>query len=65
MNDNAHMESFFHTLKTEQRNELFVSTDAALRNVIARFVDYYNHHRGHTSLDHRSPVAFEAVRSLP
>jgi transposase InsO family protein len=65
MNDNAHMESFFHTLKSEQHKNLIVSTDAALRNVIARFVDYYNERRGHTSLDHRSPVAFEAVRSLP
>jgi transposase InsO family protein len=65
MNDNAHMESFFHTFKTEQHHKLIVSTDAALRNVITRFVDYYNERRGHTSLNHRSPVAFEAVRSLP
>ena len=65
MNDNAHMESFFHTMKSELHQKLLVSSDAALRKVITRFVDYYNERRGHTSLDYRSPVAFEAVRSVP
>ena len=64
MNDNAHMESFFHTLKNELHEQLSVRTDAALRRVIATYLDYYNHHRGHTSLEHHSPVAFEAVRCL-
>ena len=62
MNDNAHMESFFHTLKSELHEQLRVSTDAALRRVIAAYLDYYNHQRSHTSLQHHSPVAFEAVR---
>lgn len=61
MNDNAHMESFFHTLKNELHEQLHVRTDTALRRVIATYLDYYNHHRGHTSLEHHSPVAFEAV----
>ena len=65
MNDNAHMESFFHTLKSELHGQLDVPTDGALRGVIARYLDYYNHRRGHTSLAHRTPVAFEAVRSAP
>ena len=65
MNDNAHMESFFHTLKSELHRELSVASDAALRGVIQRYLDYYNHRRGHTSLAHRSPADFEAVRSRP
>ena len=56
------MESFFHTLKSELHEQLRVSTDAALRRVIAAYLDYYNHQRSHTSLQHHSPVAFEAVR---
>ena len=52
-------------MKSELHKKLLVSSDAALRKVITRFVDYYNERRGHTSLDYRSPVAFEAVRSLP
>lgn len=60
MNDNAHMESFFHTMKSELHKKLCVATDSQLRNVIATYVDYYNERRGHTSLDHRSPNHFEA-----
>lgn len=62
MNDNAHMESFFHTMKSELHKKLCATTDNQLRRVIATYVDYYNERRGHTSLDHRSPAAFEAVR---
>ena len=62
MNDNAHMESFFHTMKIELHKKLCVATDIQLRAVIATYVDYYNERRGHTSLDHRSPTHFEAVR---
>jgi len=62
MNDNAHMESFFHTMKSELHKKLCVATDVQLRAVIATYVDYYNERRGHTSLDHRSPIHFEAVR---
>jgi transposase InsO family protein len=56
MNDNAHMESFFHTLKNELHEQLSVRTDAALRRVIATYLDYYNHRRGHTSFEHHSSV---------
>jgi putative transposase len=62
MNDNAHMESFFHTMKSELHKKLDVPTDAKLCNVITTYFHYYNERRGHTSLHHRSPAAFEAVR---
>jgi transposase InsO family protein len=62
MNDNAHMESFFHTMKSELHRKLDVATDRQLRRVIARYIDYYNQRRGHTSLEHYPPAAFEAVR---
>jgi transposase InsO family protein len=65
MNDNAHMESFFHTMKSELYDKLQVSTDAALRSVIGRYLEYYNHERSHTALAYRSPVEFEAVGSTP
>lgn len=61
MNDNAHMESFFHTMKSELHGKLAVDTDLQLRGVIKRYIDYYNEHRGHTSLGHHSPARFEAV----
>ncbi|NJN06217.1 MAG: IS3 family transposase [Rhodobacteraceae bacterium] len=62
MNDNAHMESFFHTMKSELNRKLRVTTDGALRRVIGEYMEYYNRHRGHTSLGNRSPVEFEALR---
>lgn len=62
MNDNAHMESFFHSMKAELHYKLDVATDAKLRAVITGYIDYYNERRGHTSLAHLSPAAFEALR---
>ena len=60
MNDNAHMESFFHTMKSELHKQLCVTSDIQLRAVIATYVGYYNERRSHTSLDHRTPIQFEA-----
>ncbi len=62
MNDNAHMESFFHTMKSELHRQLNVDSDHQLRQVLRRYFDYYNERRGHTSLDHHAPAAFEALR---
>ena len=62
MNDNAHMESFFHSMKSELHTKLHVKTDDGLRNVIAKYVTYYNERRAHTSLQHCSPTTFEALR---
>jgi transposase InsO family protein len=61
MNDNAHMESFFHTMKSELHRKLSVTTDNKLRSVIGRYIDYFNQRRGHTSLAHHSPAQFEAL----
>ena len=61
MNDNAHMESFFHSMKAELHGRLDVSTDARLRAVIVGYIDYYNERRGHTSLANHSPAQFEAL----
>lgn len=62
MNDNAFMESFFHTMKSELHGELDVQSAGELRRVVGHYIDYYNVRRGHTSLAHLSPVQFEAVR---
>lgn len=62
MNDNAFMESFFHTMKAELHGELEVDSVTSLRRVVGRYVDYYNTRRGHTSLGQLSPVEFEGVR---
>jgi transposase InsO family protein len=58
--DNAPVESFFSTLKTElsPASPWTDATEAEL--AIADYVTFYNHHRLHSSLDYRSPSDFEA-----
>jgi transposase InsO family protein len=58
--DNAHMESFFHSLKAELIHGERFATAAALRQALARYVRYYNHQRMHSALAYRAPVDFEA-----
>ena len=57
--ENAHMESFFHSLKSElTHGRSFVSV-AELRRALRRYVRYYNHERLHSSLGYQSPVDYE------
>ena len=58
--DNAHMESFFHSLKAELVHGARFATDDALRHAVAHYVRYYNHQRMHSALAYRSPVDYEA-----
>lgn len=60
--DNAPMESFFATLKKEWTSDRIYPTHAALDNDLFDFIEsFYNRKRLHSSLDYRSPVAFEAA----
>ena len=57
--DNAAMESFFGTLKTECASQPF-ATRAQARTAIFEFIEaWYNRQRLHSSLDYRSPIEFE------
>ena len=57
--DNAPMESFIGTLKTECVNSQF-ATRAEARLVIFEYIEvWYNRQRLHSSLGYRSPVEFE------
>lgn len=57
--ENAHMESFFHSLKADIVHGVRFTTDAELRQAVQRYVRYYNHQRLHSALDYRSPVDYE------
>lgn len=57
--DNAHAESFFHSLKAELTRGETYTTAAALRRALQQYITYYNTVRLHSALGYRSPLAFE------
>jgi transposase InsO family protein len=57
--DNAVMESFFSTLKTECATEQFVSRSHARSAIFAYMEAWYNCQRLHSYLGYLSPVEFE------
>jgi putative transposase len=57
--DNAHAESFWHSLKAELTRGVVFLTDEALRTALRHYIRYYNRTRLHFSLNYTSPIAFE------
>jgi transposase InsO family protein len=57
--DNAHMESFFHSLKAELTRGTVFTDERVLRGALRQYLHYYNTTRLHSSLGYRSPLAFE------
>lgn len=61
MNDNARMESFFGSMKSEWLHGLKFDSDEVLRTRIRSYIPFYNYERLHSSLGYRSPVEFEEL----
>ncbi|WP_444889693.1 IS3 family transposase [Microbulbifer sp. DLAB2-AA] len=60
--DNAHMESFFHSLKAELIRETRFQTMSHLKYALARYInDFYNRRRLHSALGYRSPMEYERI----
>jgi transposase InsO family protein len=59
MNDNAHMESFFHSMKCEELYGKTFDNEGELRRVLSSYVAFYNRERLHSSLCYLAPAAFE------
>src|SRR5437660_5454233 len=58
--DNAPMESFFHTLKTELVHHRHYATRAeAKRDIFAYFEGFYNRTRRHSAIGYISPIEME------
>jgi putative transposase len=59
MNDNAHMESFFHSMKCEELYGKKFDTEQQLRSTLRSYIHFYNERRLHSSLQYLPPAAFE------
>lgn len=59
LTDNAFMESFWHSMKSEVIHTLTFNSDAALIEVIGRYLRRYNRRRPHSALGYRSPIDYE------
>jgi transposase InsO family protein len=64
--DNAPMESFFHSLKTEWIYfEDYKNRTEARISIFSYIELFYNRKRRHSSLQNKSPMAFEQAMSAP
>jgi putative transposase len=59
--DNAHMESFFHSLKSEAVHGIRFPHQADLERLVRSYMPYYNGVRLHSGIGYSSPVAYEAL----
>jgi transposase InsO family protein len=58
--DNAPMESFFHTLKTEQvYHRQYATRDQAKSDIFAYIEGFYNRTRRHSSIGYNTPIQIE------
>lgn len=59
MTDNACMESFFHSFKSDVYHRARFNTEEELTQTIRRYLPFYNHKRLHSGLGFVSPVQYE------
>lgn len=59
--DNAHMESFFHSMKSDAVHGLPFAHHDELERRRRSYIPYYNGVRLHSGIGYRSPIAYEAM----
>ena len=59
--DNAYMESFFHSMKTDIVHGLTFTKDEEIKSVVREYIPFYNGTRLHSSLNYVPPATFERL----
>lgn len=60
--ENAHMESFFHSMKVEVIRGNVFKSDKELRGTLGSYINkYYNVSRMHSGINYCSPIEYEAL----
>lgn len=63
MTDNAHMESFFHSMKSDVIHGYPQRRPAELESVVRSYISHYNRRRLHSALAYRSPIDYERANA--
>lgn len=59
--DNAYIESFFHSMKTDIVHGLIFTEDRQIEQAVRRYVPFYNGTRLHSSLNYVPPATYERL----
>lgn len=59
MNDNAHMGSFYHSMKSDVIHGVAFDDDSHLSHVVREYIRFYNERRPHSSIGYVAPAVYE------
>lgn len=59
MNDNAHMESFYHSLKSDVIHGVTFENEDQQSRVVREYIRFYNERRLHSSIGYVAPAIYE------